>query len=222
MERLAANACTTANLVYTTGPAFAIMKPVSRAKELEAQSQSMEQQLRLLQKISRILAREANFPKALDQIVSLVVEFTHSDSCLIYLVRAKELVLCASNNPQPGTIGSVRLALGEGLTGWVAKERRFLAISSEAYSDPRFKLFPVLPEDSYEAFLSAPILLRGRMTGVINVQHRDAHTHTGGEMELLNTVAEQIACLVAMAKVDMDALAKADPTELFLAPAARS
>jgi signal transduction protein with GAF and PtsI domain len=198
------------------------MKPVSRTKELEAQFANMEQQLRLLQKISRILVRENSFAKALDHIVSLVVEFMSSDACLIYLVQGKELVLCASNNPQPDTIGRVKLAMGEGLTGWVARERRFLSISREAYADPRFKLFTALPEDSYEAFLSAPIIMRGRLTGVINVQHRESHTHTGGEMELVSTVAEQIACLVALATTDMDALAKADPMELVMAPVRRA
>ena len=198
------------------------MKPVSRTKELEAQFANMEQQLRLLQKISRILVRENSFAKALDHIVSLVVEFMSSDACLIYLVQGKELVLCASNNPQPETIGRVKLAMGEGLTGWVARERRFLSISREAYADPRFKLFTTLPEDSYEAFLSAPIIMRGRLAGVINVQHRESHTHTGGEMELVSTVAEQIACLVALATTDMEALAKADPMELVMAPVRRA
>ena len=82
------------------------------------------------------------------------------DSCLLYLLQDRELVLCASNNPQPETLGQVRLKLGEGLTGWVARERRLLSISREAYLDPRFKLFTDLPEDTYEAFLSAPLIVR--------------------------------------------------------------
>jgi uroporphyrinogen-III synthase len=128
-------------------------------------------------------------------------------------------VLCASNNPQPATIGHVRLKLGEGLTGWVARERRLLSISREAYADPRFKLFTDLPEDTYEAFLSAPILVRGRVAGVINVQHRDPHPHSGGEMELLTTVGEQIGCLVALASLDPVKLAATDLLELVMAPA---
>ena len=62
----------------------------------------------------------------------------------------------------------------EGLTGWVARERRLLAISREAYKDPRFKKFGELDEDTYEAFLSAPVIARNRVVGVINVQHRAA------------------------------------------------
>ncbi len=194
---------------------------MSRTRELEAQLKSTEQQLRLLQKISRFMVRDISLSKALDQVVSLVVEFMNSDSCLLYLLDGKEVVLCAAHNPQADTIGNVRLKLGEGLTGWVASERRLLAISREAYSDPRFKLFTDLPEDSYEAFLSAPIIVRGRVVGVINVQHRDPHTHTGGEMELLNTVGEQIGCLIALASIDSAVLAKTDLLELVLATAKR-
>jgi signal transduction protein with GAF and PtsI domain len=96
----------------------------------------------------------------------------------------------------------VRLKLGEGLTGRVARERRLLSISREAYLDPRFKTFTDLPEDTYEAFLSAPVIVRNKVAGVINVQHREPHFHTGGEMELLTTVGEQVGCLVALAAAD--------------------
>ena len=89
----------------------------------------------------------------------------------------------------------------EGLTGWVARERRLLAISREAYKDPRFKTFGELPEDSFEAFLSAPVIARNRVVGVINVQHRLPHQHTGSEMEVLTTVGEQVGCVLVLARM---------------------
>jgi signal transduction protein with GAF and PtsI domain len=195
---------------------------VSRTRELEAQLADTEKQLRLLQKISRFMVREMSLNDALQSVVSLVVAFTNSDSCLLYLLQDKELVLCASNNPQPDTIGNVRLKLGEGLTGWVARERRLLSISREAYTDPRFKRFSDLPEDTFEAFLSAPIIIRNRVAGVINVQHRDPHAHTGGEMELLTTVGEMVGSLTALASLDSAKLAKTDLLDLVMAPARRA
>ncbi|HLH43320.1 MAG TPA: GAF domain-containing protein [Bryobacteraceae bacterium] len=179
---------------------------MARFKELESRLEGTEHQLRLVQRISRLVAREVSLPDALQGVVELVVEFMQCDSCLLYLLRDQELVLCASNNPQPDTIGTVRLKLGEGLTGWVARERRLLSISREAYLDPRFKLFTDLPEDAYEAFLSAPVIVRGRVTGVINVQHRETHFHTGDEMELLTTVGEQVGALVALSQLNGPAL----------------
>jgi signal transduction protein with GAF and PtsI domain len=178
---------------------------VSRVKEIESRLEHTEQQLRLLQQISRFMARDMNLGVAFEAIVSMVVEFMDCDSCLLYLLDAGELVLCASNNPQPDTLGRVRLKMGEGLTGWVARERRLLSISRESYQDPRFKRFTHLPEDTYEAFLSAPVIARNKVTGVINAQHRDPHFHTGGEMELLTTVGEQVGCLVALASANPNA-----------------
>ena len=165
------------------------------------------------------MVRDMSLAEAFDGIVSLVVEFMECDSCLLYLLQDKELVLCASNNPQPDTIGRVRLKMGEGLTGWVARERRLLSISRESYLDPRFKHFSDLPEDTYEAFLSAPVIARNRVAGVINVQHREPHFHSGGEMELLTTVGEQVGCLVALASVDPRALASINVLDLVMPPA---
>ena len=187
-----------------------------KAKELQATLERTQQQLRLFQKISRFMVREMSLAEVLQGIVSLVVEFTACDSCLVYLIDRDELVLCASNTPHPSSMGKVRLKLGEGLTGWVARERRLLAISREAYNDPRFKSFSELPEDSFEAFLSAPVVARNRVVGVINVQHRMPHQHTGSEMELLSTVGEQVGCLLVLARMEPTAVEQANHVELVL------
>ena len=188
-----------------------------KAKELEARLERTEQQLRLFQKISRFMVRDLSLQDVLQGVVSLVVEFAQCDSCLIYLLDGDELVLCASNTPHPSTIGKVRMRRNEGLTGWVASERRLLAISREAYKDPRFKAFGELPEDTYEAFLSAPVIARNRVVGVINVQHRAPHQHTGGEMEVLTTVGEQVGCVLVLARMPPSTLESANHAELVLA-----
>src|SRR5579863_8726934 len=152
------------------------------------------------------MVREMSLHEVLQGIVSLVVEFTQCDSCLVYLCDSDHLVLCASNAHHEAEIGRVRLKLNEGLTGWVARERRLLAISREAYKDTRFKAFGELPEDSFEAFLSAPVIARNRVVGVINVQHRSPHQHTGSEMEVLTTVGEQMGCVLVLARMAPTAL----------------
>src|SRR5579872_1869456 len=162
------------------------------------------------------MVREMSLQEVLQGVVSLVVEFTECDSCLVYLLDNDELVLCASNTPHPSTIGKIRLRMNEGLTGWVARERRLLAISREAYKDPRFKTFGDLPEDSFEAFLSAPVIARNRVVGVINVQHRQTHQHTGNEMEVITTVGEQIGCVLVLARMNAAVLESANHAELVL------
>jgi len=189
---------------------------VARIKDVEARLLRMEQQLGVFQKISRLMVKELSLNDTLQSIVSLVSEFTNCDSCLLYLIDDEELVLCASSNPHPLQIGRVRLRMDEGLTGWVARERRMLAISMEAYKDARFKSFSELPEDSYEAFLSVPVIARNRVVGVLNVQHRAPHRHTGGEMELITTVGEQVGCLLVLARMPTTAIEEANHVELVM------
>jgi uroporphyrinogen-III synthase len=189
---------------------------VPKSKELEARLLRTEQQLRLFQKISRFMVRDLSLQDVLKGIVSLIVEYTECDSCLVYLLDGEDLVLCASNKPHPSTIGKLRMRWNEGLTGWVARERRLLAISREAYKDPRFKNFGELEEDSYEAFLSAPVIARNRVVGVINVQHRMPHQHSGSEMEVLTTVGEQVGCVLVLARLAPSAVESANHVELVL------
>ncbi len=91
-----------------------------------------------------------------------------------------------------------------------------LAISREAYKDSRFKYFGELPEDTFEGFLSAPVIARNRVVGVINVQHRVPHQHTGSEMEVLTTVGEQVGCVLVLARMEPGAIAEANHVQLVL------
>lgn len=189
---------------------------MAKQRDLEERLERTEKQLRMFQKISRFMVREMPLQDVLQGIVDLVVEFTACDSCLLYLMEDKELVLCASNTPHPSVIGKVRLKLTEGLTGWVARERRMVAISREAFKDTRFKFFGDLPEDTFEAFLSAPVIARNRVVGVINVQHRQPHAHSGNEMEVITTVGEQVGCLLVLARMSSAAIEDANHADLVL------
>jgi signal transduction protein with GAF and PtsI domain len=177
------------------------MEKVPKVRELEQRLERAEEELRLFQRVSRLMTRELSLDDALHAVVDLIVEFMACDSCLVYLVEDGELVLCASNAADRSNIGKVRLRLSEGLTGWVARERRLLAISREAYTNPHFKYFKDLPEDTFEAFLSAPVISQNRVLGVINVQHRLVHSHTGSEMEMLTTIGEQVGCLLVLSRL---------------------
>ena len=185
--------------IQNLGPAFGIIDAV-KARDLELRLGRVEQQLRLFQRVSRLMTRDIEPDGVLHEIVTLVRDFLSCDSCLIYLVEDGELVLFAASDPGLRNIGKVRLHLDEGLTGWVARERRLLAISREAYNDSRFKYFKDLPQDSFEAFLSVPIISQGRVVGVINVQNREARVHSGDDMEMLSTIGEQVGCLLVLSR----------------------
>jgi signal transduction protein with GAF and PtsI domain len=124
------------------------------------------------------------------------------DSCLIYVLEGDDLVLRASKNPHPEVLDRLKLRVGQGITGWVAAHKEPVAVSEKAAHDPRFQFFHELPEDSYEAFLSVPLMCRGRVVGVINLQHRQPHVHRKREIRLISTVGFLAGAEIEMARLE--------------------
>jgi uroporphyrinogen-III synthase len=148
----------------------------------------------LLHRVSGIVSSELSLDEMLGEIVGLTVQVTNCDACLVYLIEreANEIVLRASQVPHQSDLGNIRLKIGEGVTGWVVEHRSVVALASNAAADTRFKRFQALVEDTYEAFLSVPLLSGGEVIGVINVHHREPHKHTTDEVALLTFVGEQM------------------------------
>src|SRR2546428_10990395 len=131
----------------------------------------------LLHEIGVRLATADEFHEVLTRLVEFASALVKCDSCLIYVLEDEELLLRASKNPHPEVVDRLKLHVGEGITGWVAEHREPVTVSKNASKDPRFQFFHELPEDTYEAFLSVPLMSRGRVVGVINLQHRRPHVH---------------------------------------------
>jgi signal transduction protein with GAF and PtsI domain len=144
----------------------------------------------------------------LHDVLKRVVEFATSivrcDACLIYVLQGEKLVLRASKIPHAELVDNLDLQLGQGITGWVAENREPVAIAKNAAGDTRFKAFNDLPEDRFEAFLSVPLLSRGKLVGVINVQHRKSHEHTQREIQLLSTIGFLVGAEIEMARLEME------------------
>ncbi len=141
-------------------------------------------------------------PVVLNRVVQFVSALIKCDSCFLYVLEGDELVLRASKNPHPEEVGKVRLRIGQGITGWVAEHLQPVAVARDASQDPRFRFFGELPEDRYEAFLSVPVLCRGRVVGVINLQHRLPHTHTRREIQLISTIGFLVGAEIEMARLE--------------------
>ena len=108
------------------------------------------------------IASADGFHQALDRVLDFAVEVVKCDSCFIYVLEDEDLVLRSSKNPHQELLDRLKLRVGQGITGWVAEHREPVAVFREAFKDPRFLRFNELPEDRYEAFLSVPLLSRGR------------------------------------------------------------
>lgn len=181
---------------------MATKRPQS-VETLERALREKTREVDVLHRISESISGTLDLEAVLRHIVEMVVEVTRADACLLYLLSEsrEELILRASKNPHPKLIGRITIGLGEGITGWVARERTSVVIPSNASDDPRFKFFHNLPEDRYQAFVSVPILTKKEVVGVINVQHKRPKRYRPDELALLTTIANQVGGAIENARL---------------------
>jgi uroporphyrinogen-III synthase len=157
-----------------------------------------------LHSLASRMAAAAPLREVLMDVVEFATSVVKCDSCFIYVLEGETLVLRASKNPHPEEVDLLRVKLGEGITGWVAEHRQPVAVSENAFGDPRFQLFNELPEDRFEAFLSVPVLSRGRLVGVINLQDRAARVYSDREIGILSTIGFLVGAEIEMARLETE------------------
>jgi uroporphyrinogen-III synthase len=160
--------------------------------------------IEFLHAISSRIAAADPLHEVLDQIVTFACDVVKCDSCFVYVLEGDELVLRASRNPHQEVVDRLKIRVGQGITGWVAEHREPVAVSNHASQDSRFKLFNELPEDGFEAFLSVPVLCRGRLVGVINLQHRQPHTYSRRQIRMIATIGFLVGSEIEMARLEIE------------------
>jgi signal transduction protein with GAF and PtsI domain len=175
----------------------------------------MKRELAFLYRVAQSV-HSLGLEEVLEEIVQVTQEVTHADSILVYVLvpKTQELILRASKNPHSELLQKITMKMGEGITGWVAREKKPVAISEGASRDPRFKYFRSLPEDKFEAFLSVPIINKRGVVGVINVQHKKKHNHTDMEINLLTAIGKLVGGAVENALLVEETLELKEALEL--------
>ncbi len=139
--------------------------------------------------------------ETLNSVVALTASRFKTDVCSAYLLEPDRanLVLAATLGLRPDCVGTLRMALNEGLAGLVAEQVRPVAVE-QVQSHPRFKYFREAGEDSYQSFLGVPIIDRGVLQGVLVVQTIEPRRFPEEEVRLLAETAAQVAPVVSEAR----------------------
>ena len=150
---------------------------------------------------SRITAADS-LHDVLGRLLDFVSGIAKFDACFVYVLEGNELVLRASRNSHTELLQPLRLPLDNSITSWVAQHLQPVAIERNAFDDPRFQTFHQLPEVRSEAFLSVPILSRGKLVGVTNVQQREPYIFSQREIRLIATAAFLVGAEIELARLE--------------------
>jgi glycogen phosphorylase len=154
-----------------------------------------------LEEIANLTAEGGKPAETLMNVVALIAKRFHTDVCSAYLLEPDRanLVLAATLGLRSSCVGTLRMAVHEGLTGLVAEQVRPIAVTS-VQSHPRFKYFSEAGEDAYQSFLGVPLIDRGVLQGVLVVQTVEARKFHDDEIRMLTEAAAQVAPVVSEAR----------------------
>jgi signal transduction histidine kinase len=140
----------------------------------------------------------------LDELLAALLERTRSvleaDTAAVLLLdeERSELVARAAVGLEEGFEQGVRIPVGRGFDGRIAAEGRPLFLDDVDYADV---LSPILRENGIRSLLGAPLLVRGRVIGVVHVGTLSARTFTEADRELLQLAGERAAVAIEHARL---------------------
>jgi signal transduction histidine kinase/putative methionine-R-sulfoxide reductase with GAF domain len=124
------------------------------------------------------------------------------DSCSVMTLDppTNELVMVASLDVPQEMVSTVRLQLGEGVTGRAVQERRPMQ-SRDLWSDSRGRYPHLARSAGYRAMLVVPLVVGERTIGALSVLRRDVHEFSAHEEELLVALADQASIALEHARL---------------------
>ena len=158
--------------------------------------------VRLLEHIIEVTSTDLDVHEVSQRVAALVTAATESDVCFVHLVddELQRVVLAGATPPFDEQVGSVQLALGEGIAGWVAKHAQ-PAVVPDKWKDSRYRYIPDLRGQDFASMVSVPMLVRGRVVGVLNVHSRAERNYGDDDLVLLTQVANLMARAIENARL---------------------
>jgi len=154
-------------------------------------------ELNALYEAGKSIGSAANLSELLRQIVTLASSVTEAQvgSIMLFDEDQQTLRIAAAIGLDPEIVDKAQVSVGESIAGYVAKSGESLIVS-DVEKDDRFKR---INQEKYGAasLLCAPLLIKGKVIGVINMANKEGgNEFNDNDLKLLTTFAAQAAVAV--------------------------
>ncbi|MEE8410197.1 MAG: GAF domain-containing sensor histidine kinase [Myxococcota bacterium] len=187
-------------------------KPMANAAEPAATpktgrtSTALDEQLLAVRAIGAAMASAVGLDALLEQIVPNVSKLMRAERSTLFLYD-RDTDEIWSKVLEGENMREIRLQSGQGIAGWVAKNRRAANVE-DAYNDERFH-HEVDARTGFRtrSVAAVPLMNRaGELLGVLQVLNRQGDSFSAADLDLLNAIAVQTAYAVENAHLSQQIL----------------
>lgn len=173
-------------------------------EQLRRENIELRQENAVLNEVISTVGSTLKLDEVLRHLVDIVVRAMSCHHAFIYMYdKDKErLILTCTSERHQHLVGKITMALGEGIVGWVALHRTPVYLQQDAMEDPRFRYFPELEEEKFQAMMTVPIIARDQhVIGVMMLQAVAPHELTEQHRGFISNMAVLAASAIENAQL---------------------
>jgi len=180
-----------------------VSRDVTESKQAEEALRRRNRELALLNRASQALASTLDLDQVLATVLEEVRRLLDVTACSIWLIEPEtgELVCLQVATPRDEIVRGWRLALGQGICGWVALHGESLVVS-DAWSDERyFKGVDKQTGLGLRSILTTPLRVKEDVIGVLQVLDTGVGRFDETDLELLEPLVASAAIAIENARL---------------------
>jgi len=158
----------------------------------------LDKHIEALSKISNAITSELYIEDILRLIVIVTAQMMKSKICSLMLVDEKkgEISIRATQSMSEEYNKKPPLKIGEGIVGRVVFDKKPIAVMDVTVKDSGYKYRDIALKEGLKSLLCVPMIVKGRVVGVVNCYTQKPHKFTDTEINILTAVANQAAVAI--------------------------
>ena len=154
-------------------------------------------QIEALSQIAQAITSDLYLDDILRLIVTVTAQALRSKICSLMLLDEKkqELIIRATQSISESYNKKSPLKVGEGIAGKAVLEKRPIAVY-DVTQEKEYKYKDIAENEGLASLLCVPLMVKGRVIGVINLYTSKPHKFTNNEVHMLTAIANQAAMVI--------------------------
>jgi diguanylate cyclase (GGDEF)-like protein len=188
------NPCQGASYTWISGISMSEAPAIDRKRQMEEVS--------IFHDVAKALTSSLNLDSILQTIMEKMAVFFRPDTWSLLMVdeQKDELYFAIAVGDAADALKSIRLKVGEGIAGWVAKHGESLLVP-DVYNDPRFaKRIDEMTKWQTRSIICVPLKSKHRVLGVIQLINCAMESFSDNEMFFLHALCDYAAIAIENAR----------------------
>ena len=166
-------------------------------REARVEADRASESLQRLQAVTDVALSHLKLDALLDELIGRVRDMLGVDFAAIVLADSDTTFRVGATHGLPVDLGQLRMRVGEGFVGRVAAERRPIVLEQVHDED----VIPPLRGSGMQSLLGVPLIVEGRVTGVMPLGSYTRRAFTPEEVRVTQLAADRMAVAIENARL---------------------